>query len=301
MRVKNIKRLILSLLIIPLFILPAFVLISCKDSDRKIKLYNTSTKTIQTIPFETYIEGVVAGEIENNAPEEALKAQAVLARTFALKFLESSTSKYEGADISDDITEAQAYNPDAINDAIKKAVKETKGKTVKYDGQYINAYFHANSGGKTALCKEGLSFSDDEPEYIKSVSSPENEENSNNFTWTATIGKDKILSALREIGVSVSSVSSFSIGEKGESGRAITFVVGGKQINANTFRLKVGSTLLKSTLIDSISLNESAVTFSGKGYGHGVGMSQEGAKILASQGKSYKEIIEYYFKDVCVC
>ncbi len=296
---KKVKHIILSLLFAVLLVLPMGFFASCKDKDKMINLYNTQTKAIEKISLENYIEGVVAGEIENNAPIEALKAQAVLARTFALRFMENSTSKYEGADISSDITEAQAYNPEAINDAIRQAVKATKGQTVKYDNQYINAYFHANSGGKTALAKEGLSLSDDEPAYIKSVSSPE-DENTNNFSWTATISKDNILSALREMGISVSSVSSFTVGEKGDSGRAITFIVGGKQVNANTFRIKVGSTKLKSTLISDISLSSSSVTFTGKGYGHGVGLSQEGAKILASQGKNYKEIISFYFNGVTI-
>lgn len=294
--IKKIKKIVI-LNIFLLVLLSSFaVFASCKKENSTpstIKLFNTNTQTVEKLNFEDYIEGVVAGEMENDAPLEALKAQAVLARTFACKFMQTG-SKYSGADISTDITEAAAYNKDRINDNIKKAVKETKGQTIKYKGELINAYFHANSGGKTASAKEGLNGED--LSYIKSVETKE----TSLSPWSATFSKDSILNALRNMGVSVSSVSSFKVGERGESGRAITFVIGGKEVNANTFRLNIGSTKLKSTLIDNISLNSSTVTISGKGYGHGVGLSQDYAKVLANEGKNYKKIINYFFSNVTI-
>ena len=297
-KIKFLKKVIITTLLLTICLLPLGVLTSCKKDDKKIKMYNINTQTIETLSLNQYLEGVVAGEMENNSPIEALKAQAVLARTFTLKFLEFGTSKYDGADISNDITEAQAYNPDYINDAIKQAVKETDGQVVKNAGQLIDAYFHANSGGHTADLKEGLNYQDEQPSFIKSTKSPETAENSNNFNWSCEISKDEILNALRNMGVTVSSINTFSCGDKGESGRCLNFIIGGKQVNANTFRLNVGGTLLKSTLIEKIEVSTSSVKFTGKGYGHGVGMSQEGAKILAKDGKNYKEIIDYYFNDI---
>ena len=233
---KQLKYLSLTFIFLTLVFVSSFIFVSCdKDSETKIKLYNTQTESIEKIDIESYLEGVVAGEINNDAPIEALKAQAVMARTFTYKFLESSTSKYEGADISTDITEAQAYAKDKINDKIKKAVKETSGQTVKYEGEYINAYFHSNSGGKTALLKDGFSLSSENLPYLKSVKTGETNSNSNNYSWSYTFSKDEILNALRNMGASVSNVSSFKKGEVSESGRCLTLIIGGKEISAANF------------------------------------------------------------------
>lgn len=297
--IKKIKKFVIFNIIF-LLLVPCFAIFAgCKNENQKIKLYHTQTKQIETIAFEDYLAGVVAGEVDSSYPMEALKAQAVLARTFALKFLKEQKSKYEGADISDDITEAQAFNKERVTDSIKKAVLQTRGKTIKFEGDYINAWFFSNAGGQTALLSEGLNSQENLP-YIKSVKTGESAENSKNYSWTATFSKDEILSALRNLGVSVSNISTFKTGEKGESGRCLTFIVGRKEVNASSFRLELGSTKLKSTLIDSIVVNSQSVTFSGRGYGHGVGLSQEYACILASEGKDYKQIIKFFFDGVSI-
>lgn len=276
-----------------------FFLTSCKENSvENIKLFNTSTNTIENINFEKYIEGVVAGEMQNTAPIEALKTQAILARTFALKFIDENKSKYTNFDISTDIKEAQAYAPEKINENIKKAVKDTAGLVIKYNNEYINAWFHSNSGGYTASAKEGLNISIDEPDYIKSVKTKENLTNTKNYYWKAIFSKDEILNTLRNMGISISNISTFKTGEKGNSGRTITFIVGGKELSANTFRLNIGSTKLKSTLITSINVSDENITFEGNGYGHGVGLSQEYAIVLANEGFSYKDIINYFFKNI---
>ena len=279
--------------------LPADIDLVANKSQPLLKVYDKDAETIVEMQMEEYLLGVLAGEIYNDWPLEALKAQAILARTYTLYFIQNNQSKYEGADISTDITEAQAYNKDNINDNIKKAVEETKGLVVMKDGQLIETYFHSNSGGVTTTAKNGLNYAS-EDNFSKMVSSPENEENSENFSWTASFTKAEVLSALREMGVSVVSASSMAVGEKDESGRAKTLVVSGTEFDANTFRLKIGSTKMKSTLIEDIVVGSTKITISGKGYGHGVGMSQWGAKILAEQGKTAEEIVEYYFNDIVI-
>lgn len=279
--------------------IPCLFLISCKEEKSKLlNFYNIETKTIEKLDLEKYIEGVVAGEIQNTAPLETLKAQAILARSFTLNFLENNKSKYEGADISNDITEAQAYNKNNINDNIRKAVKETKGIVLTHNKNYINTWFHSNSGGQTTTAKEGLSLLSEEPTYLKTVKTNENKDNTNNYSWTATFTKNEILNALRNMGVSVSTITSFNKGEIGSSGRCLTFIIGGKSINANTFRLNINSTKFKSTLIKDIIVNEESITFSGLGYGHGVGLSQEYSIVLAKEGKSYKDIINTFYKNI---
>ena len=249
--------------------------------------------------FNDYIAGVVFAEIGEDAPKEALKAQSVLARTFALNFIKNNKSKYENADISNDITEAQAFKK-TNSEKIYNAVKETNNIVVKCKNEYINPLFFANSGGVTASVNEGLNLSDENYEYIKSVQSPENQTNSNSFSFYCTLSKNQILNATRNMGITLANVSSFKKGEIGESGRCKTFIIGGKEVDANTFRLQVGSTILKSTLIDTISVSSSSVTIKGKGYGHGVGLSQEGAIILANEGKNYRDILNFYFDKISI-
>lgn len=268
-----------------------------EDNEPILKVYDTSSKSIKEMSLEKYLLGVVAGEMYNSWELEALKAQAVLARTYTLYFLQNFSSKYEGADISNDVTEAQAYNERMINDSIKKAVEETKGKVLTVDGEIIETWFHSNSGGVTTTSKNGLNNKEDE-KYTKVQKSVETAENSQNYEWSATFSKDKVLNAIREMGASISSISSFSIGEVDASGRAKTFKIGGSEIDANTFRLKLGSTEMKSTKITNLVVSSTSIYMEGKGYGHGVGMSQWGAKILAQEGKNYQEILNFYFDNI---
>jgi len=267
-------------------------------SNNKINLYDIESSSIISLELEDYIAGVVAGEMYNDWPEECLKAQCILARTFTMDFLKNKKSKYKGADISNDISEAQAYNVQNINDKIKKAVSDTKGLVIKYDDEYINAFFHSNSGGITELATIGLNYSDENPKYIKSVSSVETKNNSSNFEWEYSFSKSEILKALQSIGISVNSINSISAGDKSSSGRLLNIKIDNNFINTNTFRHSIGSTKLKSTLITSIEVRNDNIIFKGFGYGHGVGLSQWGSKILAEQGKDYEYILNYYFDNI---
>lgn len=298
---------VLVILIIPIFVsckkktaeieLPKNISLNQDESEPVLKVYDVKTKQITEMGLENYIQGVLAGEIFNSWPLEALKAQAILARTYTLYFLQNITSKYEGADISNDISEAQAYDASKINDNIIKAVEETRGIVATTDDGLIQAWFHSNSGGKTTKAVYGLNYLDNE-NYTKITDSPETNENSENYEWTQTFTKSEVLSALREMGVSVSTITSFDIGEKDESGRALTLKIGSSEFSANTFRSKIGSTKMKSTKLNNIIVSSNSISISGNGYGHGVGMSQWGAKILAEQGKTAEEIIMHYFDNI---
>ena len=294
---RYVKIFSITIFIILFNILGILLFSSCKDNidNEKIKVYITETKEIKTVKLSDYICGVVAAEINPNSHIEALKTQAVLARTFTLDFINNNKSKYENADISDDITEAQAYNPNLINDNIRKAVKQTSGIVIKYNNELIKAWFHANSGGKTALYNEVFGLENNTYPYLKSVETFSQESLTK---WNVTISKNEILNTLRTMGQLVSNISTFNKGEIGDSGRVITFIIGGKEISANTFRLNLGSTKLKSTLIDEIIVNDNDVTFSGYGYGHGVGVDQDYCVYLANQGNNFKQIIEYFYNDI---
>ena len=264
-----------------------------------LKVYDANAKSIQETPIEEYVAGVVAGEMKNDWPIEALKAQAILARTFVLKFCETKASKYSGADISTDVSEAQAYAPESINDRVREAVEETKGLVMSADGEYPYAWFFAHSGGRTELPSVALDYQKDDPDYLSSVPSNDSDKAPESVkNWEASFTRDQVRKACADVGIKLDSIQSFEIGERGESGRAKTFIVNGQTISAPSFRIAIGANKLKSTLIDSIEMSGKAITFTGRGFGHGVGMSQWGAYALAEEGKSAEEIIQYYFTNV---
>lgn len=276
-----------------------------------LRVYVTDAKKVENVDVETYVQGVLAGEMKNDWPMEALKAQAILARTFVLKFIEEKQSKYEGADISTDIEEAQAYDKSAVNERIKQAVSETKGLVLSANGTLPYAWFHAHSGGVTELAKPGLGWEKEEPDYTQVVKSNEpetvqNEKDAQTLKdaqrWTATFSFAEFEAACAKQGVKVSLTNGtpLAIGERGESGRAVTLTVGDQSVNAAELRIALGSTKIRSTLITGLKTEGGKVTVSGKGYGHGVGMSQWGAYGMAEQGASAEEIVKHYFKGVTV-
>lgn len=277
----------------------------------QLSVYVVDDKKVENVDIETYVQGVLAGEMKNDWPLEALKAQAILARTFVLKFIEEKTSQYEGADISTDIKEAQAYDASAINDRIKQAVNDTRGLVISSGGDLPYAWFHAHSGGMTELAKAGLNWNKDEPGYTQAVDSGEPETVSNEKdaktlleanTWEASFSAKEFAAACKKQGaeVSVASGTQLTIEQRGESGRAVTIGVGGKEINATELRMALGSMKMRSTLLTSLRMEDGKVVMEGKGYGHGVGMSQWGAYGMAEEGKTAEEIVMHYFKDVSV-
>ena len=264
-----------------------------------LKVYDVKAKRTEETDLETYVAGVVAGEMKNDWPMAALEAQAILARTFVLKFCQDKDSKYTGADISTDVAEAQAYAPDDVNARVRQAVQGTRGRVMAADGEYVHAWFHAHSGGMTELPSVALDYAQGDPPYLAPVASEESEDApADARQWTATFTVEEVVRACRDAGLSVDGVERIVLGDKGESGRAKTLKVNGQEVSAPSFRIQIGANRLRSTLIDRIRLRGDSVTFAGRGFGHGVGMSQWGAYAMAQDGDSAGQIIEHYFKDV---
>ena len=266
------------------------------DSVPLLRVYDTKAKEVREMNAERYVEGVLAGEMRSDWPEEALKAQAILARTFVMQFVSEKESRYDGADISTDVSEAQAYNDEKINGRIRTAVSETRGLVLTSDGKLIHAWFHAHAGGKTELPSVGLDYRDGDPSYTGVVDSPESEVAPESVKhWTASFSAETVGKACADAGVSTGTVESIEIQSRGESGRVKTFLINGKAVSAPALRINLDASKLKSTLIESVELQGGEVVFKGSGYGHGVGMSQWGAYGLAEQGKTAEEILEHYF------
>ena len=263
-----------------------------------IDVYVKETGKVEQMDIETYLQGVLAGEMRNDWPMEALKAQAILARTYTLKFIDTKDSKYEGADISTDITEAQAYNAESVNDRIRKAVEETRGIVMVYEGELPNAWFHAHSGGMTEIATIGIEYKND-PEYLVPVVSYESDNAPEDVkSWEASFTAKEVIDAVNACGVKIEHIEEITIGRKGESGRAAEILINGEKISAPSFRINIGSERLKSTLIEDITKEDDKIIFTGKGYGHGVGMSQWGAYGLAEKGATAQTIVSRYFTGV---
>ncbi len=264
-----------------------------------LTVYDTKNQSYEEMDIEQYVMGVLAGEMRNDWPIEALKAQAILARTFVLKFIDEKDSMYKGADISTDIKEAQAYDASQINERIERAVNETRGEVLSADGELPYAWFHAHAGGKTELPTAALDYDKESPSYTQVVDSPDSDMAPTSVkNWTATFSVDEVEDAAEDSGVDVDDIYSIELGDKGESGRTINFLINGKKVSAPSLRINLDSKKLKSTLISSVSMEGDKITFTGSGYGHGVGMSQWGAYGMAEEGKSAEEIITHYFQNV---
>lgn len=272
-----------------------------EDGVPVLKVYDVKAEKIQDLSVEEYLPAVLAGEMAGDWPMEALKAQAILARTFVLQFVSQKESMYDGADISTDIKEAQAYNAEAVNDRIRQAVKETRGLVLNAGGELPFAWFHAHSGGLTARAKEGLDYEKEEPGYTQCVKGMENDEAPAEAAhWEAAFTTEEVIAAAAEAGAKVEEITSISIGERGESGRAKTLMISGKEVSAPAFRIAIGSTKMRSCLIESLRVEDGQVHMRGRGYGHGVGMSQWGAYAMAKEGKTAQEIVTHYFAGVTI-
>ena len=266
-----------------------------------LKVYDVKNEKLETLSVEDYLPAVLAGEMAGDWPLEALKAQAILARTFVLQFVSQKESMYDGADISTDIKEAQAYDAAGVNARIREAVKETRGEVLNAGGELPYAWFHAHSGGLTARAKEGLDYEKAEPSYTQCVKGMENDEAPAEAAhWQVDFSADEVMAAANASGAKVDALESIAVGRRGESGRAETLLVSGQEVSAPAFRIAIGSTKMRSCLLESLRVEDGRVKMSGKGYGHGVGMSQWGAYAMAKAGKTAEEIVMHYFRGVSI-
>lgn len=262
-----------------------------------LSVHIVEENAVARMDIETYVAGVVAGEMPNSWPLEALKAQAILARTFVLKFVTEKDSRYPGADISTDIAEAQAYNADAVNEHVLRAVQETAGRILlTEDGALPYTWFHSHSGGMTETAVNGIDWNGPEPSYTRVTQGME----ADGAAWHAEFSAADFIAACRKAGADVSGCKAVKVGQKGKSGRAVTFLVDGVTVNAARLRMSLGSSKMRSTLLTELSAEDGVIRMSGRGYGHGVGMSQWGAHTLAQLGKSAVEIALHYYNGLRV-
>ena len=265
-----------------------------------LTVYNHEKGIVETVLFEDYVARALQAEMSGNSPMEALKAQAIAIRSYILS---NASVRYEchyGAMTCDDYTHCMACLSEeefaTLNETERsrclEAVRSTEGQSLTYKGRVITAYFHWCSYGYTASCQEV--FGNYVP-YLQSVYSPVEKEMVKVYRFSsATLLEELFGSVTAEKYLSGGAFPLGMITET-ESGRVDTVYIYGVPVKGVRLRQAVG---LRSTKFDvSYNPDKDEFTFVVYGSGHGVGMSQWGAIALANEGKSYAQILYYYYKD----
>ena len=262
--------------------------------------------SVQNTDLNVYLWSVVAAEMPASFEEEALKAQAVAARTFALA--DNHKSNHPDADVCTDHACCQAWmtreeaEANWGSDAVEKgnkitlAVSETADEIALYDGAPIQAAFHSSSGDTTQNAVEVWGY--DAP-YLQSVTSPEGDEVPDYHStkvFTAQELKDVVTAAYPEANLGADPALWISAPTYNSGGTVDKISVGGVELSGAQARTLFN---LRSACF-SVEYADGSFTFSVTGYGHGVGMSQYGANSMAAAGSSYKDILEHYYTGITV-
>ena len=275
-----------------------------KTSSQMINVYNTETEKLMQLEMETYIAGVVAAEMPASFELDALKAQAVAARTFALKRMNVPNSNvkalHSDAQISTSPTTCQAWISDdeqrerwgkdytKWNQKIIQAVTETAGEVLCYDGVLIDPVYHASCGGGATESAEYV-WGNAKP-YLVSV--PCNHPADQHSGVTMAISQAELMEKLDLQSNAVNVIAE----ERTPSNRLKTMLVGDNTIRGSELRNALG---LKSTLIDWLIIGDQMIVTT-NGYGHGAGMCQNGANYYAQRGYNYQQILQHYYRGAVV-
>ena len=264
-------------------------------TNNTIRVKDEKTNKITTLPFEEYIKGVIAGEMPATFELEALKAQAVASRSYAM--YQMTATKDKDYDVTN-TTQNQVYLTDEElktnckdqynqkMNKIKTAIQETTGEYLTYNGQIVNAMFFSTSTGKTENSEEV--FVSALP-YLRSVDSKWDEE-SPAFTDTYTFDLKDFYTKLN---LPYNEKLNIEITEKTSTGRIKKLKINNQELNGRDIATKLS---LRSNYFEIIQ-NENKVTINTKGFGHGVGMSQYGANGMAKEGYKYDQILKHYYQN----
>lgn len=278
------------LMILMMFIV---ILAFCTVSYAKVEVPETvriklNDGEIIELDLDEYLYGVVRSEMgiryktngeTKDIDIEALKAQAVASRTYAVyKINSSSNNEYDLTATTSD----QVYNPNNVTEIVKDAVDSTSGQVMTYNGNIICAYFFSTSGGHTEA-PENVWYSS--LPYLEGVEDPYEPYIEGKSEWEARIPASKY--------------GKMEILNRNENGRVMELKVGKEVYTKNNIRTKLGASTIKSTWFElEYDEDTDEYVFTGKGYGHGVGMSQYGAMGMAEAGFNYKEILNWYYQGI---
>ena len=271
-----------------------------------IKLLHTDTNEVEEVALDTYLCNVVSAEMPVDFEREALKAQAIVARTYTIYKI--NNKKHDNADICDDSSCCQAWiskedrlarwdgDKEAKWNKIEECVKETQGKIITYNHEPINAFFHSNSGGKTELPVDVWGGGSNMP-YLQVVETA-GEDGYTQYNSEVELTNEEILEKLKEkyadIQIDFNNEEDIKILEYTSSGRVKTIKFGNHEISGTEARNIFG---LRSTNFE-LAKEDGKIKFTVIGYGHGVGMSQTGADSMAKSGRTAEEIINHFYVGV---
>ena len=275
---------------------------------KTIKLLHKDSEKIEEVALDEYLYGVVSAEMPASFEKEALKAQAVVARTYTIYKIVNNDGKHKDADICDDSTCCQAWisKEDRLSkwkeeernsnwSKIVEAVNDTQGKIITYEGKPINAFFHSNSGGTTEAPINvwgGSGYP-----YLQSVSTSGEDAYSqynSEAEFTKKEFEEKIKKEHSDFKIDYKKEDCIKVEEYTEGNRVKTVKIGNLELSGVEVRNIFG---LKSANFE-ISIKDDKIKFQVIGYGHGVGMSQTGADSLAKEGKNYEDIIHHFYTGV---
>ncbi|MEE1049549.1 MAG: stage II sporulation protein D [Clostridia bacterium] len=283
------------------------------NDDLKISVYAKSEDKLMEIRLEDYLVGVLAGEMPPTYEREALKAQAIAARSYILgrvsEYLEGNIHEsHNGAMVCTDYEHCKAWRDineikktwdsrysDDYEEKIRSAVESTKGEYMTYDNKVVKAYFYAISGGKTENVEDVWGV---ELPYLRSVSCFE-DIGCDGYESMSSYPKDMFIKKLR-MAKKDSNFDNFSLDigriTKTDAGSIADIEIGGILFKGAEIREIFG---LRSSNFD-IHIKGDKITFVVRGYGHGVGMSQNGANVMAMNGKTCEEILKHFYTDVSI-
>ena len=262
---------------------------------------------VNVLDLEAYLYGVIKGEVDPRWPPEAVRAQAVAARTLAMQRMLAAHASAPGISAAGAMfdlpatTDAQVYLGAAAEDpAATAAVEATRGLVVTSGDRPIFAAYHSNSGGHTEDSENvwGTAYP-----YLRGVPDPYALE-APRVAWNAVLPLAAIEADLRRGGMDLAGLDDVAPGRVTPWGRAVTVRLRGdggrsQELNANRFRLLVGASVLRSTMF-SMARHGPAIVFAGRGSGHGVGLDQWGARAMAARGFTFEQILKYYYTGVTI-
>ena len=250
---------------------------------------------VNYIPLEQYLFGVVPNEMISTWPEQALQAQAVAARTFALYKMSGCATKEYDLDAS---VNSQVYGGlDSEKESTSRAVLQTQGVVAMSNGKYIAAFYHSNCGGHTANVKDVWGS---QLRYLAG-SLCGFCDNGPHCRWEHQLTKQELETRLKKRKVIQHKIQRLELIGRDSGGRIqmirIQHTAGHKDIKAAAFRMLIGPDIIRSTKF-YVHSNGKNIIFKGKGWGHGVGLCQEGAYGMARSGYQYRDILRHYYPGV---
>ena len=251
---------------------------------------------IAALPLEDYVAAVLAGESGSFKNSESLKAMAVAVRSYALHF----RPRHQGFDFCDS-THCQAMNFKGVGPQAREAVEATRGQVLFYDNAPAATFYHQNCGGMIAAAREA--WPDHQEPYLKLHADPYCLR-ATPLPWRAEISRAQLQAILREQGFDVrAGWATMEVVSRTPSGRALKVAFRGsggspQVVSASSLRFAIGRSMgwnLVRSEVYEVETTSQSVIFKGHGAGHGVGLCQTGAEQMATEGKSYREILAFYY------